>query len=68
MPARWKTAPGMNQLNDFHTLFDLSLKNTMTPNIAWSESSAFQPVDQRGFLEPGFFMQIASRFASHVRP
>jgi hypothetical protein len=68
MPARWKTAPGMNQLNVFHTLFDLSLKKTITPNIPWSEPSAFQPVDQRGFLEPEFFMQIASWFASYVRP
>jgi hypothetical protein len=29
MPARWKTAPGMNQLNDFHTLFHLSLKKSL---------------------------------------
>jgi hypothetical protein len=60
MPARLKTAPGMSQLNVFHTLFDLSFKKTITPNTPWSELSAFQPVDQRGFLEPGFFMQIAS--------
>jgi hypothetical protein len=32
MPARLKTAPGMNQRNKFHTLFDLSLKKTITPN------------------------------------
>jgi hypothetical protein len=50
MPARWKTARGMNQLNVFHTLFDLFLKKTLTPSIPWSEPSAFQPVDQRGFL------------------
>jgi hypothetical protein len=68
MPARLKTAPGMNQRNEFHTLFDLSLKKTITPNTPWSEPSAYQPVDQRGFLEPGFFMQIASQFASQVRP
>jgi hypothetical protein len=39
----------MNQLNVFHTLFDLSLTKTITPNTPWSEPSAFQPVDQRGF-------------------
>jgi hypothetical protein len=68
MPVKRKTAPGMNQLNDCHTLFDPSLKKTITLNTAWSEQSGFQPVDQRGFLEPGFFMRIATWFASHFRP
>jgi hypothetical protein len=68
MPAKRKTAPGMNLLNDFHTLLDHSLKKTITLNTPWSEQSVFQPVDQRGFLEPGFFMRIATWFASHFRP
>jgi hypothetical protein len=66
MPAKWKTAPGMDHLNDFHSMFDHSLMKTITPNTSWSKPSVFQPVDQRGFLEPGFFMRIASWFASHV--
>jgi hypothetical protein len=49
-------------------LFDHSLKKTITLNTPWSEQSVFQPVDQRGFLEPGLFMRIATWFASHVRP
>jgi hypothetical protein len=68
MPARWKTALGMNQRKEVHTLFNLSLKKTIIPNAPWSKPSAFQPVDQRGSLEPGFFMRIASWFASQVRP
>jgi hypothetical protein len=42
----------------FSHFVDLSLKKTITPNIPWSEPSAFQPVDQRGFLEPEFFHAV----------
>jgi hypothetical protein len=58
----------MSQWNDPHNMLDLSLKKMIIPNTPGPEPSAFQPVDPRGFLEPGLFMRIASQFAAHVRP
>jgi hypothetical protein len=47
----------------FSHFVDLSLTKTITPNTPWSEPSAFQPVDQRGFLEPDF--SCRSHLGSH---